>query len=116
MRGAQPHATPSRKRRKGSSPPRRDNCLAKSSDFPRRSAQKGMSEQWEEPVAGSSSTPARGAKKRETKSASLPGAVTLMPRQSNSASRPIAAPNESTSHSSYKTARQSRDLSAPLGF
>ena len=38
--------------------------------------------QWAEPVTGSSATPCRGAKKRETKSASRPGAVTRTANES----------------------------------
>ena len=39
--------------------------------------------QWADPVTGSSGTPSRGQKNRETKSALSPGAVTMTPRRSS---------------------------------
>jgi hypothetical protein len=47
-------------------------------------AQYGVSTQCAEPVMGSSGIDSFGAKKRDTKSHSLPGAVTMTPRRSSS--------------------------------
>ena len=63
-------------------PPRADAWNPTSSALPSRCRQNGPRQQWAEPVTGSSSTPTRGAKKRDTKSypASSARAVTMTPR------------------------------------
>ena len=63
-------------------PATRGHLVADQSLRPRRSAQKGASAQCAEPVTGSSSTPTRGAKKREAKSKPFDIArlVTMTPR------------------------------------
>src|SRR5882724_9821832 len=65
-----------------STPPREETCRAVIFDFERRPPQNGARQEWVEPVTGSSSTPAAGAKKRETKSNSGVAArlVTMTPR------------------------------------
>ena len=63
-------------------PPLSDNCRAVIVSLLKRSAQNGISVQCAEPVTGSSGTPVPGAKKRDTKSASSPLAVTMTPRKS----------------------------------
>src|SRR5205823_14103717 len=69
-------------------PPRGDAWYAVISVRSRRSLQNGVSAQWAEPVTGSSGTPDRGAKKRDTKS--KPGVVarlvTMIPRASTRSS------------------------------
>src|SRR5439155_4955563 len=86
-------------------PPRGDAWYAVISARPRRSLQNGVSAQWAEPVTGSSGTPVRGAKKRETKSKSgvVARLVTMIPRASSRSSaaksglRPRTASSESSS-------------------
>lgn len=69
-------------------PPRAEAWYPVISLFPRRDAQYGPSTQCAEPVTGSSGTPTRGAKNRDTKSYAPPAerAVTMNPRPSTFAS------------------------------
>src|SRR6185369_2983826 len=60
-----------------SSEPRFDTWSECSVRLPRRSHQYGVSAQWIEPVPGSSSMPADGAKNRTTQSERSPGAVAI---------------------------------------
>src|SRR5579862_1422327 len=69
-----------------SCPPRFEICRANNFVLPRRFDQYGTRVQCADPVAGSSGTPLAGAKKRETKSQSRPGAVTMIPNRSIAAS------------------------------
>ena len=62
-----------------SSPPLEDSWWAIIWFFFNCLYQYGISKQWAEPVTGSSLMPTFGPKKRETKSESLPGAVTIIP-------------------------------------
>src|SRR5690606_20682156 len=89
------------------SPPRSDSCAPVSVSRPSLADQYGESAQCAEPVTGSSGTPTLGAKNRETKSVSVPGAVTMTPRASIVArasmsgrrARTVSAESTSTSRS-----------------
>ena len=56
-----------------------DNCNASIFFFLRKEDQKGIKEQWAEPVTGSSSKVALGVKNLDTKSTFSPAAVTITP-------------------------------------
>ena len=75
-----------------------------------------MSVQCALPVTGSSAMPTPGAKKRETKSASLPRAVAMMPRQSSDASCGRSGVSVRTSSSLPRSARKSRLLRTSRGM
>ena len=60
-------------------PPLLEICLACIVRFPNLDDQNGINEQCAEPVTGSSKNVACGVKNLETKSQSLPGAVTMTP-------------------------------------
>ena len=57
-----------------------------------------------EPVTGSSGMPARGAKKRDTKSQVSPGAVAMTPRVSSAATLFMSGASAATSASLPNTA------------
>ena len=61
--------------------------------------------QWAEPVTGSSGMPTDGAKKRETKSQSRPGAVAITAMRSSAATFAMSGFSARTSSSVSKTAR-----------
>ena len=89
-------------------PPRGDNCSATIFNLPRRPLQYGAKRVWAEPVTGSSSIPMPGAKKRETKSISPPGAVTISPRAFSSAIAAKSGSKSSRVRLSSKTAIRSK--------
>ena len=60
--------------------------------------------QWAEPVTGSSGTPLAGPKKRDTKSQSRPGAVTITAKWPMRSSAPMSGASERTSSSESNTA------------
>lgn len=94
-------------------PPRCDNCAPSRDVRPSRAAQNGARAQCAEPVTGSSSTPTRGAKKRETKSTPLPpaaAAVTMTPRQSTARSRAMSGASSRTAVSSATSTSTSTPL------
>ena len=76
-------------------------------DFPSLACQKGPRQQWAEPVTGSSSIPAAGAKKRETKSnpESSDRAVTMIPRADTFLSRPMSGLKRRTASASLRSTR-----------
>ena len=59
------------------SPPRPDACPPRNTDLPVRAANQGAITQWAEPVTGSSSMPAAGAKVRHTESSSVDGSAVV---------------------------------------
>ena len=85
-------------------PPLREHWIAERSVFERRLAQYGVRAQCADPVTGSSSMPYFGAKKRLTKSESLPGAVTMTPRRSSCLRRLKSGVRDRMSSSESNTA------------